>query len=233
MIADNIKILRGRIAEICIKAKRDPADIKIIAVSKNFGVDEIIEAKKEGIIDFGENKAQELDSKFIQLGNKVTWHFLGHLQRNKVRFAVSSADYIHSVDSLMIAMDINNRAEKINKVQKILLQIKTSDEETKSGLTDESEITDLALYCKELKNVELKGLMTIGPVTDNREAIRRSFRYLRNLRESLKVEGLNVQELSMGMTSDYDIAIEEGATILRIGTAIFGERNYSNIMDEQ
>jgi len=233
MIADNIKILRGRIAEICIKAKRDPADIKIIAVSKNFGIDEIIEAQKEGIKDFGENKAQELDSKFIQLGNKVTWHFLGHLQRNKVRFAVNSADYIHSVDSLMIAMDINNRAEKINKVQKILLQIKISDEATKSGLTDESEITDLALYCKELKNVELKGLMTIGPATDDREAIRRSFRYLRNLKDSLKEEGLNVQELSMGMTSDYDIAIEEGATILRIGTAIFGERNYSNIMDEQ
>jgi hypothetical protein len=233
MIAENIKILRGRIAEISIKAKRDPADIKIIAVSKNFGIGEITEASKEGLLDFGENKAQELDSKFAQLGNKVTWHFLGHLQRNKVRFAVNSADYIHSVDSLMIAMDINNRAEKINKVQKILLQVKTSNEETKSGLTDDSEIMDIAWYCKELKNVELKGLMTIGPLTDDREEIRRSFRYLSNLKNTLKEDGLHLKELSMGMTSDYDIAIEEGATMLRIGTAIFGERNYSNIMDEQ
>ncbi len=233
MIAENLKILQGRIAEISIKAKRDPADIKIIAVSKNFGVNEIVEANKEGIIDFGENKVQELDSKFAQLGSKVTWHFLGHLQRNKVRFAVNSADYIHSVDSLMIAMDINNRAEKISKVQKILLQIKTSNEESKSGLTDESEIMDIAWYCKELKNVELKGLMTIGPNTDDREAIRRSFRYMSNLKESLKADGLHLKELSMGMTSDYDIAIEEGATMLRIGTAIFGERNYSNITDEQ
>jgi pyridoxal phosphate enzyme (YggS family) len=233
MIAENIKILRGRIAEISIKAKRDPADIKIIAVSKNFGVNEILEANKEGLIDFGENKAQELDSKFGQLGNKVTWHFIGHLQRNKVRFAVSSADYIHSVDSLMIAMEINNRAAKINKVQKILLQVKTTNEESKSGLTDESEIMDLAWYCKELKNVELKGFMTIGPATDDRDAIRRSFRYMSTLRDTLKEDGLYLKELSMGMTSDYDIAIEEGATLVRIGTAIFGERNYSNIMDEQ
>jgi hypothetical protein len=233
MIAENIKILRGRIAEISIKAKRDPADTKIIAVSKNFGVNEIIEANKEGLIDFGENKAQELDSKFGLLGNKVTWHFIGHLQRNKVRFAVSSADYIHSVDSLMIAMEINNRAAKINKVQKILLQVKTTNEESKSGLTDESEIMDLAWYCKELKNVELKGFMTIGPATDDRDAIRRSFRYMSTLRDTLKEDGLYLKELSMGMTSDYDIAIEEGATMVRIGTAIFGERNYSNIMDEQ
>jgi pyridoxal phosphate enzyme (YggS family) len=233
MIAENIKILRNRIAEISIKANRDPADIQIIAVSKNFGINEITEASKAGIIDFGENKVQELDTKFAQLGNKLTWHFLGHLQRNKVRFAVNSADYIHSVDSLMIAIDINSRAEKINKIQKILLQVKTTNEETKSGLTDESEIMDIAWYCKELKNVELKGFMTIGPLTDDREAIRRSFRYMSSLRDSLKEDGLHLKELSMGMTSDYDIAIEEGATMLRIGTAIFGERNYSNSMDEK
>jgi len=233
MIAENLKILRDRIVDISNKVQRDPAEIKIIAVSKNFGINEISEAVNAGVTDFGENKAQELDSKFAQLGNKMIWHFLGHLQRNKVRFVVNSADYIHSVDSLMIAMDINNRAQKINKVQKILLQVKTSDEETKSGLTDESEIMDIAWYCKELKNVELKGLMTIGPATDDREAIRRSFRYMNNLRDSLKADGLHLKELSMGMTNDYDIAIEEGATMLRIGTAIFGERIYSNITDEQ
>jgi pyridoxal phosphate enzyme, YggS family len=232
MIADNIKSLRDRIAEKCIKVKRNPEEIKIIAVSKNFGVNEILEASKEGINDFGENKAQELDSKFAQLGNKVTWHFIGHLQRNKVRFAVAAADYIHSVDSLQIAMDINKNAEKINKVQKILLQVKTSNEESKSGLSDEGEIFGIASYCRELKNTELTGLMTIAPLTDDPNLIRKSFNYLSNLRDNLKSKGIFLNELSMGMTDDFEIAIEEGATLLRIGTAIFGERDYSNKMDE-
>jgi PLP dependent protein len=232
MIADNIKSLRDRIAERCIKVNRNPEEIKIIAVSKNFGVNEILETLKEGIHDFGENKAQELETKFANLGNKVTWHFVGHLQRNKVRFAVDSADYIHSVDSLRIAMDINKRAEQINKVQKILLQVKTSNEETKSGISNESEIIDIASYCKELKNTELTGLMTIAPLTDDRKLIRKSFNYLSNLKDCLKSKGLFLKELSMGMTDDFEIAIEEGATILRIGTAIFGERDYSNKMDK-
>jgi len=227
MIADNIKSLRDRIAERCIKVNRNPEEIKIIAVSKNFGVNEILETLEEGIHDFGENKAQELETKFANLGNKVTWHFVGHLQRNKVRFTVDSADYIHSVDSLRIAMDINKRAEQINKVQKILLQVKTSNEETKSGISDESEIIDIASYCKELKNTELTGLMTIAPLTDDRKLIRKSFNYLSNLKDSLKSKGLFLKELSMGMTDDFEIAIEEGATMLRIGTAIFGERDYS------
>ena len=232
MIAENIKLIRDKVAEKCIQVNRNPADIKIIAVSKNFGVNEIIEANGAGLTDFGENKAQELDSKFAELGNKVTWHYIGRLQRNKVRFAVNCADYIHSVDSLLIAMEINKRAEKLNKVQKILLQVKTSDEETKSGLTSESEIMDIAWYCREFKNIELTGFMTIGPLTEDKKIIRQSFRYLSNLRDSLKDDGLYLKELSMGMTSDYDIAIEEGATMLRIGTAIFGERNYSINVDE-
>jgi hypothetical protein len=231
MIADNIRSLRSRIAEKCIKVNRNPEEIKIIAVSKNFGVNEILDALKEGIHDFGENKAQDLDAKFANLGNKVTWHFIGHLQRNKVRFAVSSADYIHSVDSFRIAMDINKRAEELNKVQKILLQVKTSNEETKSGISDESEIIDIAGRCSEFKNTELTGLMTIAPLTSDRNLIRKSFKYLSNLKESLKSNGLFLNELSMGMTDDFEIAIEEGATMLRIGTAIFGERDYSNKMD--
>lgn len=232
MIANNIKSLRDRIAERCIKVNRNPEEIKIIAVSKNFGVNDILEASTEGLYDFGENKAQELDSKFAQLGNKVTWHFVGHLQRNKVRFVVDSADYIHSVDSLQIAMEINKRAEKINKIQKILLQVKTSDEETKSGLTEESEIIDLANYCKEFKNTELIGLMTIAPLTNDQKLIRKSFNYLSNLKDSLISQGLFLKELSMGMTDDFEIAIEEGATMLRIGTAIFGKRDYSIKVDK-
>lgn len=228
MITDNIKSLRDKIAETCIKVNRNPGDVKIIAVSKNFGVNEILEALNAGMHDFGENKAQDLDSKFAQLGNKVTWHFIGHLQRNKVRFAVNSADYIHSVDSLQIAIDINKRAESLNKIQKILLQVKTSDEESKSGISDENEILDIAKYCTEFKNIELTGLMTIAPLTDDRNLIRKSFKYLSNLKANLKSNGISLNELSMGMTDDFDIAIEEGATMLRIGTAIFGERDYSN-----
>jgi PLP dependent protein len=228
MITDNIKSLSDKIAETCIKVNRNPGDVKIIAVSKNFGVNEILEALNAGMHDFGENKAQDLDSKFAQLGNKVTWHFIGHLQRNKVRFAVNSADYIHSVDSLQIAIDINKRAESLNKIQKILLQVKTSDEESKSGISDENEILDIAKYCTEFKNIELTGLMTIAPLTDDRNLIRKSFKYLSNLKANLKSNGISLNELSMGMTDDFDIAIEEGATMLRIGTAIFGERDYSN-----
>jgi len=167
MIADNIKSLRDRIAEKCIKINRNPEGIKIIAVSKNFGINEILEALNSDMHDFGENKAQELNSKFAQLGDKVTWHFIGHLQRNKVKLAVNCADYIHSVDSLEIAAEINKRAAKLNKVQKILLQVKTSDEETKSGLSDESEIIDIAHNCMEFKNTELTGLMTIAPFTND------------------------------------------------------------------
>src|ERR1035437_141631 len=189
MIADNIKSLRDRIAEKCIKVNRNPEEIKIIAVSKNFGVNEILETLKEGIHDFGENKAQGLDSKFAQLGNKVTWHFVGHLQSNKVKYAVNCADYIHSVDSLAIAAEINKRAEKLNKIQKILLEVKTSEEVTKSGLTDESEIIDIAHNCMEFKNTELTGLMTIAPSTDNRNLIRKSYKYLSNLKDNLKSNG--------------------------------------------
>jgi hypothetical protein len=228
MIAENLKQLREKIHRKCTEVNRNPSDIRLIAVSKTFGTEEILTVFNQGVNDFGENKAQELDSKFEVLGNKVTWHFIGHLQRNKVRFAVRSAEYIHSVDSLLLAREINKRAEKINKVQKILLQVKTSQEETKSGIEDESEIRDLIGYCNQMHNLELVGLMTISPLTDDINLIRQSFLYLRKLRDELNSEGFNnVKELSMGMTSDYEIAIEEGATMLRIGSAIFGHRDYS------
>jgi len=228
MIAENIRVLRDRIDKKCLETNRNPDEIKVIAVSKTFGTKEILEASDQGMTDFGENRAQELTAKYDELENRVTWHFIGHLQRNKVRFAVKAADYIHSVDSLLIASEINRLAAGINKVQKILLQIKTSNEETKSGLSEESEIFDLVEYCKGYKNVDLVGLMTIGPLTEDAAEIRNSFRYLRLLRDEIISKGYkNVRELSMGMTLDYEIAIEEGATMLRIGSAIFGERIYT------
>ena len=228
MIADNIKLVRKKIDDKCAEIGRNPNEIKLIAVSKNFSTDSINQAFDAGLREFGENKAQELNSKFDVLGNKVIWHFIGHLQSNKVKFAVRSAEYIHSVDSLSLAKEINKKSEQINKVQKILLQVKTSEEETKSGVESEEELFSLVDSCKELSNVELKGLMTIAPFTDNEEEIRKSFRYLCKLKDVLNKKGFkNIKELSMGMTSDFEIAIEEGATMLRIGSAIFGQRDYS------
>lgn len=233
MISENLRLVREVIEKKCSEVNRNPAEITIIAVSKNFGISEINTVFEQGIINFGENKAQELIRKYNELGNKVSWHFIGTLQRNKVRFAVEASEYIHSVDSLLLAMEINKRAAKLNKIQKILLEIKTSDEESKSGLTEESEIFDLAEYCREYQNLDLIGLMTMAPFTSDEKRIRSSFRRLRDLRDELNAGGIHVKELSMGMTNDYPIAVEEGATMLRIGTAIFGERNYSPEQDEE
>jgi len=228
MIAKNIIQLLESIERKCVEVNRNPADVKLIAVSKNFGIEEIKSALLTGMTDFGENRAQELTAKFKEFGSKVKWHFIGNLQRNKVRFVVQTADYIHSVNSLQLASEINRLAGKVNKVQKVLLQIKTSNEETKSGVEKESEIYDLVNYCAEYPNIELVGLMTIGPLTDDIERIKNSFIYLRELKGYYNAKGFNnIKELSMGMTGDYKIAIEEGATMLRIGSAIFGERDYS------
>ncbi len=227
MIAENIAVLRQKIEETCKKSSRNPADLKLIAVSKYFGIDKIIEAKNCGLTDFGENRAQELTLKFEKLGDTVVWHFIGTLQKNKVKFAVKAAELIHSVDSLELVEEINNRAEKLEKVQNILLEVKTSEEETKSGLETDFEILGLVKRCSELKNINLKGLMTMAPLTDDTKIIRKSFKDLRNLKDKIISQGYNLTELSMGMTSDFEIAIEEGATMLRIGSAVFGERDYS------
>ncbi len=227
MIAENLAVLRQKIEETCKRSGRNPVEVKLIAVSKYFGVDAIIEAKNCGLIDFGENRAQELTLKFEKLGDSVVWHMIGTLQKNKVKYAVNAAELIHSVDSVELVEEINKRAEKINKVQKILLEVKTSEEETKSGLETENEILRLVKRCLELKNIELKGLMTMAPLTEDANIIRKSFRDLRNLKDQINNKGYNLTELSMGMTSDFEIAIEEGATMIRIGSAIFGDRDYS------
>jgi hypothetical protein len=232
MIAENLRLVKERIERKCSEVKRNPSEIKLIAVSKNFGIDAINQVFAQGIVDFGENRAQELDSKYSQMGNKINWHFIGSLQRNKVRFVVNSADFIHSVDSLMLAVEINKRAASINKIQKVLLEVKTSSEDSKAGLTEYSEIKDLADYCKEFKNIDLIGLMTIAPFTDDKNLLSKSFSRLRRLRERLNSDNLNIKELSMGMTSDFEVAVEEGSTMLRIGSAIFGGRDYSKSWKE-
>ncbi len=227
MITENIKSLQQRIEQKCSGVNRKSSEIKLIAVSKTFGAEDIEKVFNEGLRDFGENKAQELSAKYELLGNKITWHFIGHLQRNKVRNVVPNAAYIHSVDSLQLASEINKYAARNNKIQKILLQVKTSGEESKFGVQDKNELIDLVRYCSEFSNIALEGLMTIAPLTEDEKLIRQSFRQMRKLRDELNSQGFGLKELSMGMTSDFEIAIEEGATMLRIGSAIFGERDYS------
>jgi pyridoxal phosphate enzyme (YggS family) len=227
MIAENLKRLRDRINAQCAASGINSEEIKLIAVSKYFGIDAITEANNNGITNFGENKAQELRDKFELLGNIVNWHFIGTLQRNKVKYVVKAASLIHSVDSLSLADEINRQAAKNNKIQDILLEIKTSFEDTKAGLKQEEQVIELTKYCKTLSNINLLGLMTMAPYTDDKQLIRKSFSELRNLKDTINKQGFNLNELSMGMTSDFEIAIDEGTTMLRIGSAIFGQRDYA------
>lgn len=232
MIANNIVALQSRIQKKCSECRRNVNEITLIAVSKYFGIDAINQAIDAGISNFGENKAQELHLKFEKIGSKVTWHFIGNLQMNKVKYAVNCAEIIHSVDSFELAEEIAKKAEAIGKVQKILVQVKTSDEETKSGAESEVEVRNILKFCKLSKNIITLGLMTMAPLTDNEILIRKSFRDLKNLLTKFNSEGYQLRELSMGMTSDFEIAIEEGSTMLRIGSAIFGERDYSKKWNE-
>ncbi|MBA4251031.1 MAG: YggS family pyridoxal phosphate-dependent enzyme [Chlorobiaceae bacterium] len=227
MIAKNIKILLDKIAEHCSKIGRDFNELTLVAVSKNQNVQEIREAYDAGLKNFGENKAQELRDKVDLLPSDIIWNFIGHVQTNKVKYIVPSASLIHSVDSIRLLEEIENYAKKINKRQKILLEIKTSDEATKYGLQHEKDILASSEFCINSIHLELIGLMTMAPFVDEEKKIRDSFVQLRKLKEKLNAQGFSLVELSMGMSNDYLWAIEEGATILRIGTAIFGERIYN------
>jgi len=232
MIAENLKILNERIKAKCDELNRNPEEIKLIAVSKTYGLNAISTANDFGLKDFGENKAQELRDKYNVLGDKVTWHFIGNLQRNKVKYVIKAAALIHSVDSITLADEINKQAEKLGKVQKILLEVKTSFEESKAGTEDEDTLKALAEHCGSLKNIYLIGLMTMAPFTNDEKIIRQSFSELRKLKDKLNEHGFNLSELSMGMTNDFEIAIEEGATMLRIGSAIFGKRDYTKQQEQ-
>ncbi len=223
-IKENIAKIKDEISSICQKIGRNPEDIKLIAVSKKRNIEEIKEALNSGCIDFAENKAQELRDKVPQINEVINWHFIGHLQKNKVKYVVEPSSLIHSIDSLSIAEEIEKRAKSADKIQNILLEIKTSDEESKFGLFEEKEIFEIADYCRSSSNINLIGLMTMAPFVDDEEIIRKSFRELKNLFNKMNNKGYGLKELSMGMSGDFKIAIEEGSTMVRIGTSIFGER---------
>ncbi len=227
MITENLKYIEEIIQKKSFELGRKRDEITVIAVSKNNPVNSIIEASNFGCIDFGENKAQELREKAEKLiEKKLNWHFIGHLQTNKVKYVIKHAKYIHSVDSFELADEINKRAGLLDKVQSIFMECNISAEESKFGLQDKDSIFELAEYVNNKTNLNLCGLMTMAPYTDDEQIIRRTFKGLKNIFNEMNNNGFNLKELSMGMTNDFLIALEEGATMLRIGTAIFGERIY-------
>lgn len=209
MIEENLNKVLERIKAACVNCGRDPKDITLIAVTKTIPLEKITEAITAGITNVGENKVQELESKNIK---GATTHLIGHLQTNKVKKAVELAEIIHSVDSLKVAKKI----EQYSPGHKVLIQINTSNEDSKSGLTPENtqELEEILKL-----NLNVIGLMTIGPNTEDEVAIRNSFKKLKEIQDKY-----NLEHLSMGMSNDYEIAIEEGATMLRIGSVIFGSR---------
>ncbi len=226
-IFENYREIRDDVERISASAGRNPGSIKIVAISKTFPPGAVQEAIDHGISLFGENKVQEAKQKIAFLKGDFAMHLVGHLQSNKAKDAVKIFDVIHSIDKFSTAQKTEEEAKKISKIQKILVQVNTSGEETKSGLAPEETINT----CKQiltLKSLDLIGLMTIGPLTEDKENIRSSFRMLKNLLDEANAKlGLNMKELSMGMSSDFKIAVEEGATMLRIGSAIFGQRTYA------
>lgn len=224
--AENLKLLKNDIFEVCKRVGRNVDEIKLIAVSKTFPVEDILTVFNAGQIDFGENKPQEMKEKYDELSDKnIRWHMIGHLQTNKVKYIADYVYLIHSVDSEKLAEEIQKQAEKRDKVLDVLVQVNTSDEMQKSGV-DPDKAEELCRFVSSLVNVRLCGLMTIGKFTDDKNIIRGNFKDLKKIYDELKTSFPDFKYLSMGMTSDYDIAIEEGANLLRIGSAIFGKREY-------
>lgn len=229
MINENLMKVRSRIEAAALRVGRDQRDIKLIAVSKTKPVDMIKECVRAGQYAFGENKVQELVGKIPQLPANLEWHLIGHLQKNKVKYVVGQVALIHSVDTVALAEQIQREAKKKNCDVNILLEVNVAMEESKSGFYME-EVYDACCQIAAFPNVHIKGLMTVAPFVENPEENRVIFRKLKHLLvdiQSKKVDNVHMTELSMGMTNDYEIAIEEGATMVRVGTALFGTRSYA------
>lgn len=222
-IRDNLLKVRERMAWAAQKAGRDPKEIELVAVSKTVEVDRIKEAIEAGASTLGENYVQEAQQKIETLGKSVSWHFIGHLQSNKAKYAVRLFDVIHSIDSIPLADELDRRAEQSDRVIKVMIEVNLSKEATKFG-TDEERVRNLAGRIQNLGHLSLEGLMTMPPYFDLPEMSRPYYVALRELKEKMIKEGIPLKELSMGMSNDFEIAIEEGATYVRVGTAIFGAR---------
>jgi pyridoxal phosphate enzyme (YggS family) len=222
-IKENLLRVMERLEKAAQRSKRDPSEIKLVAVSKTVEAARIKEAIEAGVSILGENYVQEAKRKIEEIGRSVAWHFIGHLQSNKAKYVVYLFDMIHSLDNIPLAEELSRRAEQADRMIKVLMEINLSGEATKFG-TDEGEILNLARRILQLSHLSLEGLMTMPPYFDSPEMSRPYYVKLRELKERLVREGIPMKELSMGMSNDFEIAIEEGATYVRVGTAIFGPR---------
>jgi len=227
MIAESLENIRGRIRQACVRTGRDPSEVTLVAVAKTFPVDRVREAVAAGAVDIGENYVQELQEKQKALRTEhVRWHFIGHLQRNKVRFIAPWIAMIHSVDNIALAREIDEHARKAGRIIDCLIEVNTTGEQSKFGVQPDDAVK-LVGELDGFSSVRLDGFMTIGPFLPDPEGSRPMFRILRELRDeaaSRRQANAPMRHLSMGMTGDFEVAIEEGATLIRIGTAIFGPR---------
>ena len=222
-IRENLLRVTERIEKAAQKAGRDSKGIRLVSVSKTVETDRIREAIEAGVTILGENYVQEAQKKIEEIGKPVSWHFIGHLQSNKAKYAVRLFDAIHSVDSVALAEELNRRAQQANREIPVMIEVNLSGEATKFG-TEEEKVTALAQKILKLSGLSLEGLMTMPPYFDDPEMSRPYFVQLRELKERLVKGGIPLKELSMGMSGDFEIAIQEGATYVRVGTAIFGAR---------
>jgi PLP dependent protein len=225
-ISDNLKIIMDRIVAAAKRAGRDPSSVKLVTVTKTIDIEQIREAVAAGAAVLGENRVQEAKEKIEALGPVASWHLIGRLQTNKAKYAVRLFSLIHSVDTMDLTREIDKQAAKSGKVQDILIEVNIAGEASKSGVPV-VEAVDLVRAAARLKHVSIRGLMAMPPYSDNPEVSRQYFKRLRELSWSIaneNVSGVSMKELSMGMSGDFEVAVEEGATMVRVGTAIFGER---------
>jgi len=226
-LRDRISLIWSRIKTAAADSGRQPGDVQLAAVSKTVPSERLLRAIDLGVTVFGENYVQEARDKFNALyAHPLSWHFIGHLQSNKAKYVVKIFDLIHSVDTLKLSREINKQAKKIGKVQRVLVQVNIAEEASKSGVLLK-DTTRLVTEMSQLPHLEVRGLMTMPPYFNAPEKVRPYFKALRQLRDQLRdmeIPGVAMDELSMGMTGDFEVAIQEGATLVRIGTAIFGER---------
>ena len=229
MILENLKQVEENIKNACEKAGRDRSKVTLIAVSKTNPVSMLEEAYNSGIREFGENKVQEICEKRDQLPADIHWHMIGHLQRNKVKYIVKDVTLIHSVDTYRLAEEINIQAKKAGRIVPVLIEINVAGETSKFGVAP-SEALQLVQEISHLENIRICGLMTVAPYVEDPEENRSCFRKIRDLSVDIaaqNIDNVSMDVLSMGMTGDYMVAIEEGATMVRVGTGIFGARNYN------
>jgi len=223
-IKNNLEIINEKIKKAALKANKNPQEIKLVAVTKTATIEQIKEAISAGVKIIGENKVQEAKEKYQILSANIEWHLVGHLQTNKVKYAIEIFDFIHSVDSIKLAKEIDRRSLQFGMITNVLVEVNVSGEETKYGIKSE-EIEPFLKEISEFSRIKVRGLMTIAPIAEDKEEVRPYFRKLRELSKEIKsknIKNVKMDYLSMGMTDDFEVAIEEGANMVRIGRGVFG-----------